>query len=177
MKTLVKRTKNNIYAKQGEKDFFLINWEKRTFLPMTDQEKEQKPAWKLSNGWREYPENDLKEVFNMLEREIQLDRENRQNANQRKAEKEEAAFQELLKLEPIPTSVKNLYIVMQHLSKHNWGSWNLPKMSIGYSANQYDCDGTTAVTVILDQALKGCKKFQYNAPRGHLSHYQNIGRF
>ena len=58
----------------------------------------------------------------------------------------------------------------------NWGVWKLPAMTIGYSCNQYDCDGKSAVTIKLDEPVNGYTKLSYGAPRGHLTAYTNIDR-
>ena len=81
----------------------------------------------------------------------------------------------------IDASVDNLYVLMRYLRSIPWGQWHLPTLSQGYSANQYDCDGKIAVTVILNDGIttedgKVVKKLQYGAPMGHLSNYTNIGR-
>lgn len=78
----------------------------------------------------------------------------------------------------IAVTIDNLRIVMQYLQRHNWGSWSLPKMSIGYSANQYDCDGKIAVTIKLDKPIDYygdmVSDFEYGAPHGHLTKYRKI---
>ena len=81
----------------------------------------------------------------------------------------------------IEASVDNLYVLMRYLRSIPWGQWQLPTLSQGYSATQYDCDGKIAVTVILNDGIttedgKVVKKLQYGAPMGHLSNYTNIGR-
>ena len=81
----------------------------------------------------------------------------------------------------IEASVENLYVLMRYLRSISWGQWRLPSLSQEYSANQYDCDGKIAVTVILNDGIttedgKVVKKLQYGAPMGHLSNYTNIGR-
>lgn len=79
----------------------------------------------------------------------------------------------------IPVTYDNLKIVMRYLATQNWGIWELPKMSISYAANQYDCNGKTAVTIILDESstdpkLGDEKRFVYGNPRGHLMKYHKI---
>ena len=88
--------------------------------------------------------------------------------------------------EGIPTTIKNLQILVSHLRYVNWGGWELPKMTIGYSAAEYDCDGKTAVTIKLDRPIDdfadedekncyaGVTKFQRGAPHGHLMKYHRI---
>lgn len=80
----------------------------------------------------------------------------------------------------IPVNEENLKTVMRELNSQNWGSWSLPKLSIGYKAAQYDCNGVTATTITFDRPVKlneyrePSAKFEYNAPRGHLTQYQSI---
>lgn len=74
--------------------------------------------------------------------------------------------------EAIPATRENIRIVLRYLNAHNWGSWRLPKMTIGYSANQYDCDGHTATTMKFDKPIDGETKFVYGAPHGHLMKYR-----
>ncbi len=76
--------------------------------------------------------------------------------------------------EVVETNRENLKTVMKYLNTLNWGVWQLPKMSIGYSAHQYDCDGKTATTVELDEPLDGQTKFKIGGKRGHLNGYRNI---
>lgn len=83
--------------------------------------------------------------------------------------------------EVIPTTAENLKIVMRYLKTINWGMWQLPNMTIGYSANQHDCDGTIAVTITLDEPISdpelgihNIKAFSLGAPRGYLSKYTQL---
>lgn len=79
----------------------------------------------------------------------------------------------------IPVTAENLTIAMKYLSYQNMGTWKLPKMSQGYSANQYDCNGRTVVTIMLDKGImsegKLYKAIQYGAPRGYLLKYMPVG--
>lgn len=93
----------------------------------------------------------------------------------------EAEYNELLKSQPIPATIENLQIVLRYLNTVNWGSWKLPVLTIGYSSNQYDCDGKTATTIKLDEPISDPERgienqtmFQHGAPRGHLKNYQRI---
>lgn len=75
----------------------------------------------------------------------------------------------------------NLYTLMRYLRTIPLSQWQLPTLSQGYAANQYDCEGKVAVTITLNQGilsddLKIIKKLQYGAPMGHLTNYTNIGR-
>ena len=73
---------------------------------------------------------------------------------------------------------ENIYLLLRHLNKINWGVWRLPKMSIGYSCNQHNCNGVTATTIKLDKPInygdEMIDKFVYGAPHGYLSNYVQI---
>lgn len=121
------------------------------------------------------------------------DKELRDKANREREERihaeRKAKYDELIatyKDKPIPTTIHNLAIVAEYLNTFNWGVWELPKMAIAYAANQYDCDGKSAVTIKLDkpieifededeeEAYKGETMFETGAPVGHLRKYQRI---
>lgn len=79
----------------------------------------------------------------------------------------------------IETTYKNIGIVLAYLNTQNWGAWDLPKMSIGYKCNQYDCDGKLASTMVLDEPISDEEtgvenetRFQFGAPFGHLVKYR-----
>lgn len=99
-----------------------------------------------------------------------------------KSRAEDAAkLQALISVGVIPTTIENLKLVLRHLNNQNWGGWDLPKMSIGYSANQYDCEGSTATTITLNQPISDLEydienetKFKTGGKRGHLSNYRSI---
>ena len=78
----------------------------------------------------------------------------------------------------VETNAKSVYVLLRYLNTKNWGTWRLPKMTIGYQCNQYDCDGKTATTIKLDQPIKVAgemgTRFVYGAPRGHLEKYERI---
>ena len=72
----------------------------------------------------------------------------------------------------------NIYLLLEYLNTQNWGGWDLPKMTIGYSCAQYDCDGKQATTIKLDEPIeydgKFLSKFEVGAPHRHLMKYQKI---
>lgn len=78
----------------------------------------------------------------------------------------------------VETTPHSIYVLLTYLNDHNWGEWTLPKMSIGYSCNQYDCDGKQATTIKLDEPIdydgELVDKFQIGAPVGHLTKYHRI---
>lgn len=115
---------------------------------------------------------------------------NHQKAMERQAEAEQrikAEYEALLAENSgiIPTTYENIGKVLRYLNLQNWGGWQLPIMTIGYRCNQYDCDGKTASTMILDEPIdityedertegyipNMVSKFQVGAPHGHLTQY------
>lgn len=81
-------------------------------------------------------------------------------------------------VEVVETKAETVYALLRYLNTQNWGVWSLPKMTIGYQCNQYDCDGKTATTIKLDQPIsvggRMGTQFVYGAPRGHLEKYERI---
>lgn len=123
-----------------------------------------------------------------LTKEYQQMKAERQAAKEaERAAKFKADFEELKsKAYPIPSTYENIGIVLRYLNSINWGGWELPAMTISYSANQYDCDGKTASTMILDKPINihgekegdefyneddNFSKFVVGAPAGHLMKY------
>ncbi len=78
----------------------------------------------------------------------------------------------------VETRAETVNALLRYLNTKNWGTWTLPKMTIGYQCNQYDCDGRTATTIKLDQPIKVGgrmgQQYQHGAPRGHLTKYEPI---
>ncbi len=76
------------------------------------------------------------------------------------------------------TNIENITILLCYLNSMNWGTWSLPKMTIGYTCNQYDCDGRTATTITLDRPIEidgaMVDRFQAGAPIGHLTKYYRV---
>lgn len=104
-------------------------------------------------------------------------RELREESNREQA----AAWSELQQLEVIPATVQNIRTVLIELNSHNWGTWQLPKLSIGYSAHQYDCEGVKATTITLDKPIfdrnhgvANERKFKVGGKPGHLINYHSL---
>ena len=78
----------------------------------------------------------------------------------------------------LESNFANIYLLLEYLNTQNWGGWELPKMTIGYSCAQYDCDGKQATTIKLDEPIeydgKFLSKFEVGAPHRHLMKYQKI---
>lgn len=125
---------------------------------------------------KEYIEEEWKAK---LERDKAVRKAARENALAREEkyrEQHEAEYRTLLaKSEVIETTPENIGIVLRYLNDYNWGSWTLPKMTIGYACHQYDCDGKQATTMTLDSPIEVdgemMDKFQTGALGGHLTKY------
>lgn len=107
------------------------------------------------------------------ERRAAADAEKAQNKFLRISEDYEKAF---VGKEVVESTLANIAILLKYLNTMNWGVWKLPAMTIGYSCNQYDCDGKSAVTIKLDEPVNGYTNLSYGVPRGHLTAYTNIDR-
>ena len=91
----------------------------------------------------------------------------------------ELAYHEVFKAgSVVETTPRTIYILLSYLNDHSWGSWQLPKMSIGYRCNQYNCDGVQATTLTLDRAVdydgRPTRCFEVGAPIRHLVKFQKL---
>ena len=102
----------------------------------------------------------------------------KQRAEQLIKEREQAYHEVFRDEAVVETTPKNIYILLSYLNDISWGCWELPKMSVGYRCNQYDCDGKQATTITLDKAIdydgKPTRCFEVGAPVGHLVKYQKL---
>ena len=75
-------------------------------------------------------------------------------------------------------TIENIRRILLYLNSMNWGVWQLPKMTCGYSAHQYDCDGHQASTITLDKPIDYCgekvTKFKVGGGRLHLTKYKFV---
>lgn len=75
-------------------------------------------------------------------------------------------------------NIENIRRILLYLNSMNWGVWRLPKMSIGYSAHQYDCEGRQASTITLDEPInyfgEKVSKFKIGGGRLHLTKYKFV---
>jgi hypothetical protein len=75
-------------------------------------------------------------------------------------------------------NIENIRRILLYLNSMNWGMWQLPKMSISYSAHQYDCDGQQATTITLDKPIdyfgEKVTKFKVGGGRLHLTKYRFV---
>ena len=91
----------------------------------------------------------------------------------------ELAYHEVFGIgDVVETTPKTIYILLSYLNDISWGSWVLPKMSIGYRCNQFDCDGKQATTITLDKAIdydgRPTRCFDVGAPIRHLVRYRKL---
>ena len=102
----------------------------------------------------------------------------KQRADQLIKEREQAYHEVFGNGAVVETTPRNIYILLSYLNDISWGSWQLPKMSIGYRCNQYDCDGKQATTITLDKAIdydgRPTRLFEVGAPIRHLVRFQKL---
>ena len=127
---------------------------------------------------KEYTEEELKEAAK-AKRERKLAQQAKQlEIEYRRFQEAKEAYEETFKGGETETTIHSVFVLLNYLRHVNWGSWKLPKMSIGYSCRQYDCDGKQAVTIQLDKPMEFdgemLSRFQVGAPRGHLTKYHKI---
>ena len=89
-----------------------------------------------------------------------------------------ADYERLFGGEVTESNEETVGALLRYLNTQNWGLWRLPKMTIGYQCNQYDCDGKQATTIKLDQPIVvndvPGTMFEVGAPMGHLTKYRRI---
>ena len=96
----------------------------------------------------------------------------------RQEHKIKAEYDAAFSAEVTEATVENVTILLRYLNSINWGAWELPKMTIGYTCNQYDCDGRQATTITLDKPIKYgdemLRKFVVGGGPRHLVHYTQL---
>jgi hypothetical protein len=102
-------------------------------------------------------------------------------ALQQRAEREaryKADYERVFAGDITESNAETVGVLLRYLNTQNWGGWELPKMTIGYSCHQYDCDGKQATTIKLDSPIivddEPGTMFQVGAPHGHLMKYRRI---
>jgi hypothetical protein len=175
MKTLIKSTKTNTYINYDGVIFQVSkNTEGVNFNQVSEQVIKERGLLNPSN-WADY--GDQLDIQSAYYEHIRLNleaRKLRQEQSRLLEIQQLEQWNELKKLDVIPSTLDNIRLFLIHLNKSNWGSWTLPKMTIGYSVNQYDCDGSSAVTIKLDKAIDGCKFYKIGGKFGHLTNYQSL---
>lgn len=75
-------------------------------------------------------------------------------------------------------NVNNLSRILKYLNSMNWGVWQLPKMSVGYNAHQYDNNGRNVTTITLNEPInyfgEMVSKFKVGGSRSFLPKYRVI---
>jgi hypothetical protein len=175
MKTLIKKTKKNTYINYDGTIFQVIKSANGVEFTQVSPEVIQERGLLHPSNWADYGEQ--------LDIESAYYEHIRLNLEARKVKQEQSIllqieqldkWNNLKKLDVIPSTLDNIRLLLIHLNKSNWGSWTLPKMTIGYSVHQYDCDGSNAVTIKLDKAIDGCKLYKIGGKFGHLTNYQSL---
>lgn len=69
-------------------------------------------------------------------------------------EKLKAKYKAAFANETTESNIDNIKLLLHYLNTMNWGSWELPKMSIGYKCAQHDCGGQLATTIVLDRPIR-----------------------
>lgn len=173
MTTHFKITKTSTFATEDFKTFFLL--QNNEFVKMDEQMLLKKTSYKESTGWGEIESTgNLNEDYKILCEKANKERKEINEKIQKEFDTKLSEAKKLFDLEVIESTLENIKLVLMVLNSQNWGSWKLPKMTIGYSANQFDCDGKTATTIKLDKPVEGNTMYSYNAPRGHLTKYTNL---
>ncbi len=105
----------------------------------------------------------------------------RLKAEQKAEQKEQEAEEELRRLQNaspdnvIEATLDNLAVVARYLAAINWGVWQMPQMSISYSAIPYEGG---AVAIKLDRPIavdgKDVSRLAYGARHGELPEYYRI---
>lgn len=91
------------------------------------------------------------------------------------AEKLKAEYNTTFAGETTESNIDNITLLLRYLNTMNWGSWKLPKMSIGYKCAQHDCGGQLATTIVLDRPLqydgRMVKAFKVGGGANYLRNY------
>jgi hypothetical protein len=179
MKTQILETKNSTYINFGG-NLFVSSKKTREIISLDLSTQNADQMGRInSNNWKVIGNFDTKELgldfYNQSKYEVGLERKEQSIKMRQKWETEHfEKWNKIKDLTVIPATLANIKIVLTQLNFQNWGAWNLPKMTIGYSANQFDCDGLTASTMKFDNAIEGETMFKVGGKRGYLSKYISL---
>ena len=141
--------------------------------------------WKHCRTLEEWDKIDNEYKIYSEQRKIRIDNEKKMRQERLEKERQEITetYGKMVSAGPVEATYENIYVLLRYLNKKNWGSWDLPKMTIGYSCHQYDCDGKTATTIQLSKHIEipysdrehgFSDHFVIGNPRGHLEMYTRI---
>lgn len=101
------------------------------------------------------------------------------NRENRRKQEITDAYNAIKDMRPVPATVENITAILRYYKMQGFVGDLLP-MTIGYSCNDYDCDGKYAVAIKLDRPItyneegEQSDRFVCGAPRGHLTKYTRI---
>jgi hypothetical protein len=136
----------------------------------------QHPHCKYQFIRRAFLENSESDALAIIAEREQQNRANisRQSAAQEKRYQEITAAYNALRGSTIAATLDNVKLVGEYLRGQNYGSWERPKLSIGYQAIAHDCAGSIAVAFIFDEPIDGYKRIAVGAKPGYLNDYLHI---
>lgn len=159
------------YPKVNEVPFERVEWQNFTTQPVFSTEVEGEVIEEvIKDGYAQFCE---------FSKNIHQDKKGRNEQAKRALEADFICIEKEIKEGRIfETNEANIRRVLLYLNSMNWGIWQLPAMTIGYSAHQYDCDGHQATTITLDEPInyqgeRVCK-FKVGGGRQHLTQYRYI---
>lgn len=178
--TTIKQTKTKTYINHNGQLFMTNNdWTNRVITPANIELMNEQQVASLQYGFEEIGEfHSIDAAYSAYIKILNERKAERKVANdimkQKIADRKAAEWNSIKDLPVIPTTLDNIRIVLEHLNEDNWGGWSLPKMSIGYCAHQYDCDGVQSSTMTLDTPVDGTYKFKVGGRGGHLKKYRSL---
>lgn len=101
------------------------------------------------------------------------------NRGNRRKQEITDAYNDIKNLRPVPATIANITAILRYYKMQGFVGDLLP-MDIGYSCNDYDCDGKYAVAIKLERPItynedgEQSDRFVCGAPRGHLTKYTRI---
>lgn len=101
------------------------------------------------------------------------------NWRERRNQEITEAYNAIKDLRPVPATIENITAILEYYKMQGFVGDLLP-MTIGYSCNDYDCDGKYAVAMKLDKPIvvneegEMSDRIACGAPRGHLSKYYRV---
>lgn len=159
------------YPKVNEVPFERVEWQNFTTQPVFSTDVEGEVIEEvIKDGYAQFCEFSKKV------------HQNKKNQNEQAKQALEVDFisieNEIKEGKIFETNEANIRRVLLYLNSMNWGVWQLPAMTIGYSAHQYDCDGHQATTITLDEPInyqgEMVCKFKVGGGRRHLTQYRYI---